>query len=275
MGRAEGRRAGGARRSAGRGLRTGLGFAALGVAGMLALSGCASPTPNPDTAEAGLSGVKIISDGSSGRFKGTELPVPLKMPSGTFTDTSGASVVWPAGSHPYPVTLVLFGYTSCPDECPTQLADAAAAIRGLPADQRAKVGLVMVDVDPKTDTRQVIRTYLDQFNPEFIGLRTDNVALLTSTANALGVVLEPEESTDQGSTGQGSTDQAQASDDGHDHAHTHAAGDGHSEGHGVGHGVQLLGVGTDGRVHVQWNLGTPVADLRSDIQVLLSGADVG
>lgn len=72
--------------------------------------------------------------------------------------------------------LVYFGYTNCPDYCPLTLAEFTQIKRqlGTLADQ---FEFVMVSIDPDRDTPQIIRTYLDQFDPNFIGVQAD-VALL-------------------------------------------------------------------------------------------------
>jgi protein SCO1/2 len=68
-------------------------------------------------------------------------------------------------------TLVYFGYTHCPDVCPTTMADIAQALRSVTPAVRAKVSVAFVSVDPHRDSRSVIRAWLDNFNPAFIGLR--------------------------------------------------------------------------------------------------------
>jgi protein SCO1 len=207
---------------------------ALLMASVSLTGACSQPAPQ----SRGLSDVKVISGGSSGVFKGTELGGTTTLPKASFTDTSGKRVVWPAQGTPWPVTLLLYAYSSCPDVCSTQLADAAAAIRGLPADQRSKVGLVMVTVDPKRDSAKVLRTYLDTFNPDFVGLRTDDQAVIQTSADALGVALTGETDSEYG--------------------------------YEVGHGAQTIAFGPDRKAAVHWVPGTGVVDMRSDIQVLLS-----
>ena len=59
--------------------------------------------------------------------------------------------------------LVYFGYTSCPDVCPTSLADLGAALDRLSPQERRRVQVGMVTVDPKRDTPKVLTTYLGHF----------------------------------------------------------------------------------------------------------------
>lgn len=65
--------------------------------------------------------------------------------------------------------LIYFGYTYCPDICPTELARMAAVVNGLEADADRVQGL-FVTVDPERDTVNLVTEYARAFNPEFIGL---------------------------------------------------------------------------------------------------------
>ena len=66
--------------------------------------------------------------------------------------------------------LVYFGYTHCPDACPTTLGDMASAIDKLPAAKRARVVPVFITVDPERDTPDTMGEYAQAFGPAFIGL---------------------------------------------------------------------------------------------------------
>jgi protein SCO1/2 len=68
------------------------------------------------------------------------------------------------------VVLVFFGYTQCPDACPTTLSEIAQAKKLLGADG-AKVQTVFISVDPERDTPQVLKAYMANFGPDFLGLR--------------------------------------------------------------------------------------------------------
>ena len=67
------------------------------------------------------------------------------------------------------VVLVNFGYTQCPDVCPTTLADLASAMKKLGADA-SQVQVLFVTVDPKRDKPELLREYLPAFDPNFLGL---------------------------------------------------------------------------------------------------------
>ena len=68
--------------------------------------------------------------------------------------------------------VVVFGYTQCPDVCPTTLADLASAVKRLGTDAK-RVQVIFVTVDPKRDSGELLREYVPAFDPSFIGLRGD------------------------------------------------------------------------------------------------------
>lgn len=70
------------------------------------------------------------------------------------------------------VVVVFFGFTQCPDVCPTTLLELAAVKRALGADG-ARVQGVFVTVDPERDTPQVLKAYVDNFGAGFVALRGD------------------------------------------------------------------------------------------------------
>lgn len=72
--------------------------------------------------------------------------------------------------------LVLFGFTHCPDICPTTLADAAQALNTLGKDAD-RVQVLFVTVDPERDTPEVLSKYVPAFDPRFLGLHGDAVAI--------------------------------------------------------------------------------------------------
>lgn len=70
------------------------------------------------------------------------------------------------------VVAVFFGYTHCPDVCPTTLSDFAMAMRELGKDAE-KVQVLFVTVDPERDTPEMLARYVPSFNPGFLGMYTD------------------------------------------------------------------------------------------------------
>ncbi|MEY2633990.1 MAG: hypothetical protein RIR00_2644 [Pseudomonadota bacterium] len=69
------------------------------------------------------------------------------------------------------VVLVFFGYTQCPDACPTALSRAAAVMKLLGADAD-KVQVLFVSLDPERDTPALLSEYVPSFDPRFLGLYT-------------------------------------------------------------------------------------------------------
>jgi len=80
------------------------------------------------------------------------------------------------------VTLVFFGYTQCPDVCPTTLAELAAVKRDLGADGQRVQG-VFVSVDPERDTPEILKAYMASFGPDFVALRGTPEETATAARN--------------------------------------------------------------------------------------------
>src|SRR5688572_21676918 len=95
-------------------------------------------------------------------------PVPPR-PSYVLTDTDGNRFDFAEQTRGRP-TFVYFGYTNCPDECPTAMADIAAALRRTDADLRDDVRVVFVTTDPERDTPEVLRTWPDTYGSGVVGL---------------------------------------------------------------------------------------------------------
>jgi protein SCO1 len=71
--------------------------------------------------------------------------------------------------------VLFFGFTHCPDVCPTTLADTARALKTL-GPQAERVQVLMVTVDPERDTPELLGKYVTSFDPRFLGLRGDPAA---------------------------------------------------------------------------------------------------
>jgi protein SCO1/2 len=67
-------------------------------------------------------------------------------------------------------SLVYFGYTHCPDACPTALQDMASAVDKLSASERKQVQILFITVDPARDTPGVMQSYVSAFGPDVEGL---------------------------------------------------------------------------------------------------------
>ena len=89
------------------------------------------------------------------------------------------------------VVLLSFGYTNCPDVCPTTLADMGKVLRSL-GDRAKSVGVVFITVDPDRDTPERLKSYLANFHETMIGL-TGSVDELTEVANRYSSRFRKEE----------------------------------------------------------------------------------
>ncbi|MEY9907335.1 protein SCO1/2 [Catenulispora sp. MAP12-49] len=201
--------------------------AAIGALAVLSTTACASPSQ--EVAQA--SGVST----QQSEYKGTELAIPTPIPAVTLTDFNGKPYDLKANAAGK-LTLVYFGYTHCPDECPTTMADLASALRLLPADKAAKVQVVFVTTDPDRDTAPVLKAWLGKFNPDFVGL-TGTVAQVDDTAKLAATPVAPPVKNPDGTIE-------------------------------VDHGTQVNAFGTDGLAHVVWLAGVAPKDIAHDISLL-------
>ena len=90
--------------------------------------------------------------------------------------------------------VLFFGFTHCPDVCPTTLADTAQALKTL-GPEAERVQVLMVTVDPERDTPDVLAKYVTAFDPRFLGLRGDPAATQRA-AKAFKVYFEKRKSGD-------------------------------------------------------------------------------
>jgi protein SCO1/2 len=89
--------------------------------------------------------------------------------------------------------LIYFGYTHCPDACPTALSDMAEALSGL-GPRRAKLQALFITVDPERDTPAVMKDYTAAFDAGIVGL-TGSVAQIAQAAKAFHVYYARDKST--------------------------------------------------------------------------------
>ncbi|WP_028220003.1 SCO family protein [Paraburkholderia oxyphila] len=76
------------------------------------------------------------------------------------------------------VVVLFFGYTHCPDVCPTTMAELSQALQQLGPDAAKRVQVLFVSVDPERDSAQILSQYVSAFNPTFIALRPADEAQL-------------------------------------------------------------------------------------------------
>jgi protein SCO1/2 len=142
-------------------------LAFLALVALVALVGCSSAHGNSSPSPSGLN------DNPVSKYQGFGLTPPQPRPAFTLTDTSGQPFSFATATAGKP-TFLYFGYTHCPDVCPTTMADIGIALKTVPAAIRATVQVVFVTTDVTEDTGPVIARWLTAFqtglpNP-FIGL---------------------------------------------------------------------------------------------------------
>jgi len=86
----------------------------------------------------------------------------------TLSDQNGRTVT--SDSLKGKPTLIYFGFTYCPDVCPTSLLLMETALEKLGPDAAKKVNLVFITIDPERDTPKLLKGYVENFGPTFIGL---------------------------------------------------------------------------------------------------------
>jgi protein SCO1/2 len=91
------------------------------------------------------------------------------------------------------VVALFFGYTQCPDVCPTTLSTMAQAMKML-GSSADNVQVLFITLDPERDTRDVLTRYVPAFNPTFLGLSGDAVAT-RRTADAFKVFYQKQPGT--------------------------------------------------------------------------------
>jgi protein SCO1/2 len=78
------------------------------------------------------------------------------------------------------VVLVFFGYTQCPDACPTTMAELTQ-VKKLLGPQGARMQVLFVTVDPERDTAALLKNYVTNFSPDFLALRGDTAQVKAVT----------------------------------------------------------------------------------------------
>lgn len=185
------------------------------VAVVLALAACSGPT--------------------GGELTGVVYDEPVPKPQFTLTDLDGEPYDFAAATEGK-LTLLFFGYTSCPDICPVHLAQIAEVF-----DQQPRIArdteVVFVTVDPARDTPAVVRAWLDRFDSRFVGL-TGTIEELDAAQEAAGLALAIREEGD--------------------------------EDYLVGHASQVLAFAPDGLGYSVYPFGTLQSDWLNDLPILVA-----
>lgn len=116
------------------------------------------------------------------------LPQSRELPELTLTNVDGQPQALSSLKGKW--TLVFFGYTFCPDICPTTLAQLRQLNGLLPAETRSQLQILMVSLDPHRDTPEKLKQYLGFFDPAYLGL-TGPLADIQKLANAVSIPFIP------------------------------------------------------------------------------------
>jgi len=220
---------------------------ALGLVVALVLVGCGSDGDSADGSAATVpssapSSDTTLTDDDTGERELAGIvrdPAPVvdaaTLPSLT---NPGTDVVFRA--EPGEFTAVYFGYTNCPDVCPTTMADWAVTLRRIPEDLAARVGTLMVTVDPERDN-ELLPGYVASFVSNAEAAGTTDAERLAAAAEPFGVSYD-----------------------------VTTADDGDIE---VSHSGFLYLVDDQGQIVVTWPFGTSSAEMAADVEQLFTAQD--
>lgn len=207
--------------------RLALALVALLVTGTLA---ACSQVPDQTT---------IVMGGDDDGMNGAVLTTPYDVPKVALHDTAGDAYDL-AKDTTTPLTLVFFGYTHCPDVCQVVMATIASALNRLDESAREDVSVVFVTTDPDRDTPEVLRAYLDRFNPDFVGL-TGDLDEIVALGEGMGVSIAKGQELPDG-------------------------------GYEVDHSTPVIGVEGKGEAPIVWTQTVSAAQLAEDITAMVEDA---
>ena len=169
------------------------------------------------------------------QFHGSLIEQDYPAPDFNLLDSTGQSFV--LSDQKGKIVLMFFGYASCPDVCPTTLADLKRTFEIL-GDLAGEVQVVFITLDPERDTPEKIQAYTSLFNPAFLGLSGD-MDTLEPIWKAYGVFREIDEETVT------------------------------EAGYLVSHSARIYLVDQSGHLRITYTFGTPPEDIVKDIEHLL------
>lgn len=170
-------------------------------------------------------------------FRGTLYGEPFPpAPEIELTDANGTPFT--LSSNRGRITLVFFGYTFCPDVCPTTLAELKLAVDQLNDADASQVRVVFISVDPERDTVEGVQYYVERFNSNFIGL-SGSLEELEPVWSGYGVYREIVEGTS-------------------------------ATNYIINHTARVTLIDQDGNMRLTYGFQTPPEDIAHDIELLLS-----
>ncbi len=168
-------------------------------------------------------------------FRGTAFVEPFP-PAADFELTNANGDTFRLSDQRDKIVLLFFGYTSCPDVCPTTLAELNLALNQIP-EKTDQVRVVFVSVDPERDTPQIVQAYASRFNSSFIGL-SGSLDELEKIWQEYGVFREISESES-------------------------------AAGVLINHTARVTLIDKNGNMRLSYGFGTPVDDIVHDLDLLL------
>jgi len=182
-----------------------------------------------------LLAVGLTASATAAPFRAGSLEPPRPAPDFTLKTADGDS--FQLGRHRGDVVVIAFGYTFCPDVCPTTLAELAQ-VKAKLGPRARYLRVAFVTVDPERDVPERLRTYTRAFDPAFVGL-TGTAAELAQVRRAYGVTAE------------------------------RRVVPGTAAAYLIDHSAFLYVVDPQGLLRLMIPFGTPVDDMTHDIQLLL------
>jgi protein SCO1/2 len=194
-------------------------------------------------------GVPVACGGDGPRspeaLRGATRRPPLRVGEVSLPDVSpgGEGRDMPMRADPDGLLVVFFGFTHCPDVCPTTLSDIGRAQERLDRSERRRVQVAFVTIDPARDDARVMNAFLRHFTSGGHALRTDDPAQLERAKDAFRVT-----------------------------ARRIAYPGGGPDEYGFEHTSTAYVVDDSGTVVVEWPFGTRPGDMAADLRLLLSRA---
>lgn len=182
-----------------------------------------------------LAGCDKLAPGSRTPFNGVDITGSDLGPDFRLTDHNGKERT--LADFKGKAVAMFFGYTHCPDVCPTTLSDMANALKALGPDGQ-RVQVLFVTVDPKRDTPELLKGYVPAFNPTFLGLYGDAAATAKVTKDFKIYAAERPGKTPESYT--------------------------------VDHSAQTLVFDAKGKLRLMLAWGTPGDKIASDLRILLN-----
>jgi protein SCO1/2 len=196
-------------------------FGALMIAAALAISACGSNDPPRE-------------------FAGYRREPTPEVGDLTLPDLTDSGTEFAFRADPGELLVVYFGYTNCPDFCPTTLSDLRLATRRMDVEDATKIDVAMVTVDPERDI-PILPEYITSFFDDGHALGTDDNSVLAQAAAPFGVSYNVD-----------STDPEVIE---------------------VAHSTSLYVVDDTGQLILTWQFGVPIDDLAGDLTQLLNAAE--